>query len=138
MTHYINKISLSFIAVLILLPTLFACTKTPINGNLDGEWEVMEVYPEPPKAEEEVRLFYNFSRNVCQLTVYGGSFTLGNMTYDGETLWLNFPFISTPLQETQLKRYGILTNPVTFNVEFDGKNRMILSNEDSVIILRKF
>ena len=117
---------------------LGGCQKAPINGDLDGEWEVVEVTPTPPEAEIENRYFYNFSRHVCQLTVYGGSFTLGNLTYDDETIYLDFPFITTESGMQQLKRYGIYTNPVSFNIKFEGKSRLILWNDDSTVVLKKF
>lgn len=128
-------ISYIYIGILIFL---VSCQKTPINGNLDGEWEVMEVIPSPPDWGKETRLFYNFGHHVCQLTVYGGPFTLGNLAYNGEEMTLEFPFINTPVQELQLKQYGIFSNPVSFNVSFESKTRIILSNEESTVILRKF
>ena len=114
------------------------CTKAPINGDLDGEWEVMEVYPETSGGFEHTRLFYNFSRHVCMLTYYGGPFTDGNMIYDGTSLSLEFPYVITPAQYQKLNRYGIFSNPVTFTVEFHGKKNMVLYNETSRVILRKF
>ena len=127
------------VLISLLVSLLFAaCQKVPVNGNLDGEWEVMEVYPAPPEWDRNIRLFYNFSRSVCQLTEYGGPFTLGNLVNNGETIYLNFPFINSPGAELQLKQYGIFTNPVSFNVEFEGKSRLILSNEESTVILKKF
>ena len=127
-------IFLLFISVFILA----GCQKTPINGDLDGEWEVMEVYPDPPKWDKDLRIFYNFSRNVCQLTVYGGPFTLGNLTYGDDRMELYFPFIHSESQILQLKQYGIFTNPVSFDVYFESKTRMILSNEETTVVLRKF
>lgn len=118
--------------------SLSSCQKKPINGWLDGEWEVMEVTPAPPQWDQDLRIFYNFSRTVCQLTVYGGPFTAGNMVYDGEFLYIDFPLIKTPEEELTLKQYGIYSNPVSFKVEFDGKKRLILSNDQSLVILRKF
>ena len=129
---------LKFILILFSLSILPTCQKTPINGDLDGEWEVMEVYPEPPEWDSDLRLFYNFSRSVCQLTVYGGPFTLGNLTYEDNVVTLYFPFIETEYQELQLKQYGIFTNPISFNAEFEGNRKLILSNENTIVILRKF
>lgn len=117
---------------------LTGCQKTPINGDLDGEWEVMEVYPDPPEWDKDLRIFYNFSRSACQLTQYGGPFTLGNLVYEGSTITLKFPFIHTESEELQLKQYGIYSNPVSFEVEFQGKRKLILSNEESTVILKKF
>lgn len=122
-----------------LLPLLFAgCQKTPINGNLDGQWEVIEVTPNPPQWNGEDRLFYSFGHHVCQLSIYGGPFTNGNLLYEDDTMTLYFPFVSSPSQQLQLKQYGIYSNPITFKVTFDSKNRMTLSNDESTVILKKF
>lgn len=114
------------------------CEKLNINGDLDGEWEVMNVYPSPPPIELDTRYFYNFQLHVCQLTIYGLPFTNGNLDYKGSNMTLNFPYIKNQEEILQLKQYGIFTNPVTFNVEFIGKTGLILSNEDVTITLRKF
>lgn len=114
-----------------------ACQKAPINGALDGQWEVKEVYPQPEVIIIDERLFYNFSLHVCDLTYYGALFTQGNMQYDGETLWLEFPFAKNEKEILALKQYGILSNPVSFNVDFSDKHHLTLSNDDSVVVLVK-
>lgn len=131
-----NIIYIALVGIFLILVS--GCTKTPINGNLDGEWEVMEVFPSPPEINLETRYFYNFQLHVCQLTVYGGPFAYGNLSYNGEIMSLDFPYIENESQELMLKQYGIYTNPITFNVEFEGKTRLILSNDDVYIVLRKF
>lgn len=133
-----QKKFLYFYVFLAAVLTFSQCTKTPINGHLDGEWEVMEVTPMPPAWDRDIRIFYNFQLHVCQLTEYGYPFTEGNLAYTGDKMTLEFPFVNTPAKELQLKQYGIYTNPITFNVSFENKNRMILSNDDVQIVLRKF
>ena len=131
------RIKISTFLFLILI-CFFSCQKTDINGDLDGEWEVMSVTPSPPMWDKDERIFYNFGQHVCQLTVYGGPFTEGNMTYNGEEMNLDFPFIDTPSKELQIKQYGIYSNPVSFKVHFESKTRLVLSNDESTVILRKF
>lgn len=123
---------------LLVVPILQCCQKAPINGDLDGQWEVIEVNPEADHIEVDARLFYNFYLHVCQLTYYGGYFLDGDMTFNGETLWIDFPYELNDWQLITLKQYGINENPVVFDVEFPSKNRMILKNEDVVITLKKF
>lgn len=123
---------------LIFVSLIPGCQKTPINGNLDGEWEVMEVITENVKPEPSDRYFYNFSRHVCQLTLFGYPFTNGSLIYDGDIMTLNFPFVVSTSEKDLLKQYGIFTNPVSFDVKFEGKSRLILSNDETLIILKKF
>ena len=140
MNQTFNKILQKFIlcGILIIIMNFNGCTKAPINGNLDGEWEVMDVVPSPPSWDHETRFFMSFYMHVCQLTIYGYPFTQGNMRYDDNTISLDFPFIKTPEEQLQLMQYGIYSNPVTFNVEFHGKYKMTLYNDESTITLRKF
>lgn len=117
---------------------IISCQKQPINGNLDGQWEVMEVTPKPTVDLVQNRLFYNFSLHVCQLTFYGDYFLDGEIVYDGQTLWINFPYSLDPYQKGVLTQYGITSNPVTFSVDFPDKKTLILSNDDTTVVLRKF
>ncbi|MCH5224943.1 MAG: lipocalin-like domain-containing protein [Muribaculaceae bacterium] len=123
---------------MVVVPILFSgCQKAPINGDLDGQWEVMEVTPPPVEIVIDQRLFYNFNLHTCDLTYYGALFTQGNMRYDGETLWLEFPFSSHENFDLTLLQYGIHSNPVTFNVNFTDSHHLTLYNEDSTVVLIK-
>ena len=123
------------------IPLLFLCflsaCKTPINGWLDGQWEVMNVSPVPQVEIIDQRLFYNFNLHVCDLTYYGGMFSAANLQYDGETLSLQFPYATSENSILTLRQYGILSNPVVFNVEFKDKHNLILFNEESTVVLKK-
>ena len=123
-----------------LLTIFNACQKAPINGHLDGRWQILEI--EEKGESENVKdrqLYYNFYLHVCSLSFYGGNVTNGNMKYDGNDLFLDFPYITTPEGMTALRRYGINSNPVEFHVAYLDKNKLILKEgEDIVITLRKF
>lgn len=75
---------LSALYAFLLLLISFSCQKSPINGDLDGQWQVMDVSPEPMEKPIEQRIYYCFSLHVCQLTYYDGVFTAGNMAFDGK------------------------------------------------------
>lgn len=133
-TKYLNI----FFFTVFLTIICIRCTKVDINGNLDGEWEVMEVYPVPPDVNLDTRLFYNFQLHVCQLTMYGTYFTYASLNYDYPYITLYFPYIEHEWETIVLKQYGINENPVTFEVSFEGERKMILTNENVTIHLRKF
>lgn len=127
------------ICFLFILPT--ACQKAPINGDLDGQWQVMEVYPTPDATIIPTRIYYCFSLHTCQLSYYGnGVWTSGNMTYDTSTLTLEFPYLDPSSEEvnSKLRQYGIYSNPVTFTIEHLDKNKLILRDGEVTISLRKF
>lgn len=127
-----------FIPIFILLWNFTSCQKTPINGYLDGKWQVMDVTPTPDVELINERLYYNFSLHVCNLSYYGGSLTDGNLTNYGDRIILDFATATGPTTRKKLEQYGIYTNPVTFNIEYLDKNKLILSNREATVTLRKF
>lgn len=132
-----NLTKILLITATILTSDFFTgCQKAPINGELDGQWQVTDTTP-LPSVEPDVRLYYNFSLHVCSLSYYGGYFLSGNMTYDEKTLTLHFPFAYVEHEMLDLTQFGIHSNPVTFNVEFKGHNTLILTNEESTVMLRR-
>ena len=122
----------------LLAVLLFGCQKSPINGRLDGQWEVMQVDPKASAIINQ-RIFYNFSLHVCQLTYYGsgGLFLSGNIKYDGDTLWIEFPKADSEKTVKTLRQYGILTNPVSFDVEFKDNHTLLLTSNESTVMLVK-
>lgn len=137
--HINKQLNLSFcrwIGILMFL-SFFSCQKAPINGELDGQWEVMEVSPAPIYTPIQVALYYNFYGHVCMLSYYGGTYGYANMIYNGTNMTLDFKE-EAPLGNLEwIYQYGILTNPVTFNVEFTDSHHLILSNNESTVVLVK-
>ena len=124
-----------FLSLLIGLIFL-SCQKAPINGDLDGQWQVVEVTPKPAQVNIQQRIYYNFSLHVCSLSYYGGTLAYANMRYSGDELYLDFPSLEGN-ESLTLRQYGILSNPVVFNVKFTDRHHLILSNDESVVMLVK-
>lgn len=127
--------------IITLLIGFCSCQKSPINGKLDGQWQVMTVEPEPPEILLKNRLYYCFNLHICQLTTYGdGAVATGNMIYDQDTqtLEVSFPNISTPREIALLKQYGIYENPVTFIIEHLDSKTLKMRDGETVVTLRKF
>lgn len=126
-------------ATSVMLSIVPGCQKSPINGDLDGQWQVMTVDPEAPETIITERMYYCISLHTCQLSYYGnGIWTSGNMSYLDNKLTLEFPNANSPESISKLQQYGIYTNPVTFTVDFPEKNKLILKDGDITITLRKF
>ena len=128
---------IGFFVLIILLSG--GCQKDSINGYLDGRWQILEI--DKGEVVENVKnqqLYYNFYMHVCNLSGYGGVFTEANLQYEDNTIFLDFPYIHTPQEFEKLKRYGIYSNPVTFDVEHLSKDKLIIKEGDVVITLRKF
>lgn len=130
----IVKLFFAFIAIIFFNQ----CQKAPINGDLDGQWEVIEVNPKPEDTIIEERLFYNFSRHVCQLVYYEGYFLTGNMNFDGDNLWIEFPGKLNEREKKILRQYGIDGNPVVFEIESLNKKRLKMRDGEITVSLIKF
>lgn len=126
-------------ATAVMLSIVPGCQKSPINGELDGQWQVMTVEPTAPETIIHDRMYVCISLHTCQLSVYGsGIWTSGNMSYSDDKLTMEFPNANSPESIARLKQYGIYSNPVTFTVIFPEKNKLILKDKDAVVTLRKF
>ena len=134
----INFISVSLSLILSVILLSSSCQKAPINGRLDGMWEVNEVIVGNQIRLPERRVFYNFGMHVCALSLFGGNFTDGNMIYEGNTLALDFPYMQSQKDLTFLENYGIFSNPVVFTVEFISDEKLILYDGDTSVYLTKF
>lgn len=126
-------------AILCLTGSLIAagCQKAPINGDLDGQWQVMEVEPKVEHPQFGGRLYYCFSLHVCQLTT-GPVVTSGNLSYAGDRIDINFPRFTSQAASDSLRWWGINSNPVTFKVEHLDKNRLVIRDGETTVTLRKY
>ena len=134
-----NTYLFTAIAALIML-ILSGCQKSPINGDLDGQWQVMEVAPKAPEIIVDQRLYMCFSLHTVQLTYYGdGPWTSGNiLKFDDNELVLEFPYADSDRSVALLRQYGIYSNPVTFSIEHLDSKKLILRDGATVVTLRKF
>lgn len=128
-------------AYIYILPLLFilllSCEKAPINGQLDGQWEVVDVYPVPEQIVIKERLFYNFSLHVCMLSYYGGTLAFSNLDYHGEEIKLNFIEEAPDGDLNALPQYGIVENPIIFTVNFQDSHHLTLTSDVSKVVLIK-
>lgn len=133
--------AITFSTIFLILVTLMStgCQKSPINGDLDGQWQVMTVEPAAPESIIQDRLYVCISLHTCQLSIYGtGIWTAGNMSYVNDKLTMEFPNANSPESISKLKQYGIYRNPVTFTIDRLDKDKLILTDGDVVVTLRKF
>jgi hypothetical protein len=137
---YIQNKIVSIIFILLTVVGHNSCQKSPINGHLDGQWQLMTVEPAPTETSIDERLYYCFSLHTVQLTAYDmGPVLSGNiLKFDDNTLVLEFPYATSNSQIVLLRQYGISTNPVSFTIEHLDKNRLVLKENNITITLRKF
>lgn len=134
-----KNILTTVMTVLLLSVMMSCCQKAPINGDLDGMWQVMQVDPEPAYKPIGQRIYYNFYLHTCNLTVYGdGTFSTSVMAFDGEKMTLKFPDRVSDHHMDRLRQFGINSNPVTFTVEKLTSKSLVLRDGDTTVTMRKF
>lgn len=126
--------------VMTFLTTLSGCQKSPVNGDLDGMWQIVSIDPVPDVDGpfDSSQLYYNFSLEICQLSIYGGPWINGLMNYSGNTIALDFSSSKVPDQSIKLKQYGIYSDKVVFYVDELNSKHLVISNNDATITMRKF
>ncbi len=140
-TSYISAVGFCIMLCVMLLG---GCRKAPINGKLDGQWQIMniEYLADGSDITPELRYYIDISLHVVQLRSVPAvvSSNTGNLKYDKDasTITIDFPYITTESQLEQLQRWGIFSNPVTLNiVKLDGK-QLVLKSDESVISCRRY
>lgn len=136
MKHTLILISL----LLTSLISLSGCQKSPVNGDLDGMWHIISIDPAPDVDGpfDSSQLYYNFSLEICQLSIYGGPWINGLMNYSEDTIALDFSSSKVPDQSIKLKQYGINSDKVVFHIEELNSKHLIINNENTTITMRKF
>lgn len=124
-----------------------SCGKMPINGDLDGKWQVMEVIDDGVSLTfpEGKRYYFNFYLHVCQLAEedgYIGDFT-ANMSYANDVLTLDFPYVKegkvSPSSLKTLKYWGVPTNgEVVFRIGHLSSSGLEMSSGTTIVRCRKF
>ncbi|MCM1029339.1 MAG: lipocalin-like domain-containing protein [Pseudoflavonifractor sp.] len=68
------------------------CTQMPMDGHLDGRWQLMSVdYPSGHTLCPD-RCYYSFYRHTAALTSYGETNNTGNLRVWGDSLSIDFPW----------------------------------------------
>lgn len=145
MKKIITILSLSLAAIFVLLSD-GGCQKHNINGDLDGMWQVMEVEELGPEGEVQntfapVQHYICFQLHICQLRIATGAIGspgTGNLTYQGNTISLSFPYATTEDEIRRLAQWGIFTTAPVFTVETLNGSTLVMHSEHSRLHCRKF
>ena len=114
--------------------TFHSCRKTGINGDLDGQWQVMSIENlSTGEVTNPKRIYYCLFRHTVNLT-RGPVAAAGNMAYDGGMLTLQFP--SSPVES--LADWGIYDEITVFKVEEVNSSRLIIASDRSRISMRRY
>ena len=104
---------------------LTGCGKLPINGDLDGQWQILEIRYADGRIETPERAYYCVQLHTITLRQVNGPNQTGNMVYEGDQLSL-------------LRVFGLDDTKETFTVTELSSSRLVLTSDYARISFRKF
>ncbi len=133
----------------IITLSLHSCRVAPTDPDLDAQWQLMTVESESGTViPDNPRVYYNFYRHTALLTTSGNYHVTANLTYDGQTLKLEFPgqtwsnlnqlYIEQPSgNETDLQPddYPVIVFTV---VKLNGKQLILSLPDNKTYTFRKY
>lgn len=133
MTRRIFPATLCLLLCALITLGMASCRKGSINGDLDGQWQIMEMEDlVTGETTPQQQLYYCLYLHTVNLT--GAGLKPGNMTYEGKHLILEFPL--TPV--SQLKPWGIYASPTDFEIEHLTSSRLVMKSDRVRIHFRKY
>lgn len=149
--------AVAFIFSSIILFTIFnvlACDKTPVNGPLDGQWQLMSIATNKDTRETKAEQTYLcFQLQLTQWFQAGRQSYYAHFTLRADSIRF-FDFVHTSRQtavgdndewitpremnEGIMDAWGIHSVDITYHVKQLNGNSLVLEREDTVLTFRKF
>lgn len=120
--------------ILWCLILLTGCRKLPINGDLDGQWQILEIRYADGRIETPERAYYCVQLHTITLRQVNGPNQTGNMVYEGDQLSLDMPLSDA----SDLRVFGLDDTKETFTVTELSSSRLVLTSDYARISFRKF
>lgn len=129
---------------LLLLLGISSCDKAPINGKLDGRWQLMTIEYTDGEVEECYRIYYSIQLHLVEISDKGGNggTHIGRFSYkDDEVTMSEFRHrgdeeILSNLNE--LKPFGLNLPSNHLKVERATSEQLILKSDYARLTFRKF
>lgn len=120
--------------ILWCLILLTGCGKLPINGDLDGQWQILEIRYADDRIETPERAYYCVQLHTITLRQVNGPNQTGNMVYEGDQLRIDMPLSDV----SDLRVFGLDDTKETFTVTELSSSRLVLTSDYARISFRKF
>ena len=135
------KLILKNVFALVFLVGLVSCGKKPINGDLDGRWQLMTIdYHENGDIDKPEFTYYDVGLHVMKLwktTGEDGSFGpswLGRFSHEGDSLHIRM----IRMNKKMVQPFGLNDTIQHFCVETLKKKKMVLNSDYARLEFRKF
>ena len=111
-----------------------ACGKTPINGDLDGRWQIMKIEYASGEEETPERAYYSVALHTINLMQVDVTSQTGNMEYTGDSL-----FVEMPISKIEnLLPFGMNGTEQRFGVKELTSKHLVLQSDYARLEFRKF
>lgn len=133
-----------FLLILLLIPSLFSCRNTSINGKLDGMWQLItiEKNKEASIDTKKEKIYYNIKLHLIYLQQTDSIEFLGRFTQSDDSLFVydflqsnNNSIAATP---KTLAPFGIYNTSERFGIEKLTGDKMVLRSNSAILTFRKF
>ena len=133
MMTLINTMKRYITAVLLVL-IVSSCGKMPINGDLDGRWQIMKIEYASGVEEAPERAYYSVALHTINLMKVSRKFQTGNMEYTGDSL-----FVVMPVSQVEdLLPFGMNGTEQRFGVKELTSKYLVLQSDYARLEFRKF
>ncbi len=128
---------LLLIAVAIAIAAAPGCNEAPLNGHLDGQWQIMTVEFPSGRVIRPDRYYFDFYRHTATLTHYGETSYSANLTVTDDSVKIFIPWDHLWLGEWGIERHTPYM--IEYKVIDLSRKRLVMLWEDSVTFnFRKF
>lgn len=129
---------------IVLLLGISSCDKAPINGKLDGRWQLMTIEYEDGSIKECQRIYYSIQLHLIEISDKGGrgGTFIGRFSYKGNEVTMS-EFRHRGNEEklatlTELEPFGLNLPINQLHVEKATGEKMILKSDYARLTFRKF
>ena len=123
-----------YITAVLLVLMVSACGKMPINGDLDGRWQIMKIEYASGVEEAPERAYYSVALHTINLMKVDVTSLTGNMEYTGDSL-----FVVMPVSKVKdLLPFGMNGTEHRFGVKALPSKYLVLQSDYARLEFRKF
>ena len=131
------------VIISLFILSICSCGKMPVNGKLDGMWQLMKIETRGSEYDmKESRLYYNVQLELLGLQSAGYVGILGRFIQTNDSLFV-YDFRSSkdnaiPADYGQLATFGIYNQQERFGIETLTHDKMVLRSATATLYFRKF
>ena len=127
----------------LLLGVLCSCDKKPINGKLDGRWQLMTIEYNDGSIKECERIYCSIQLHTVELMDKGTNplTLMGHFSSTDGVVMGEFKYqtnMEATATEEDLNRFGLNTSVTYFEVEKATGSKMVLKSDYARLTYRKF